>query len=134
MPEIAHTGRGPESDSAELARRYQEKQRLLESQGIEREAREVFREVTKEHSESVMPRSTSLDVSKPDTGSLATHTDLADKEKLDQLVEVALEKGMTPAIAKAVVESPYLIDALHDELADHYFEKLVASGALEAEK
>jgi len=53
--------------------------------------------------------------------------------ELQELIGIALEKGIGAAVAKARTETPYLIDALHDELADHYYDKLIAAGLLSPE-
>jgi hypothetical protein len=47
------------------------------------------------------------------------------EEKINELVDLALEKGITQALKKArQMKNPYLIDKLHDKLAEKYYQVL----------
>lgn len=129
-------------DVAELQRRYEEKKRLLEAAGAKTETKQIFREAFREQvTERSAPASAPLmppapapvlpTVIPPATPGVPS-SDNANAE-LKTLVSTALEKGVLHAIKQAQAETPYLIDALHDELADHYYEKLVQSGQLNAD-
>lgn len=129
MPESQTTPSPEHINEAELMRRFEEKKRLLEATGVRPESKEIFRETFREHIaegklfvRAVEPRSVS---EKRHVGAAA-----ADDQELQSLINLALEKGVFAAIKKAEAETPYLIDALHDTLVDHYFEKLVAAGKL----
>ena len=131
MPEYQTTP-GPEHiNEAELARRFEEKKRLLEASGAKPETKEVFREAFREH---VAERKPPAPAPFPSVApvSFPRSAAAADDQELKSLVDLALEKGVFAAIHKAEAETPYLIDALHDALVDHYFDKLVAAGKLSA--
>lgn len=122
-----HLPQGPEHlDPAELQRRYEEKKRILEASGGTPEAKAVFRESFKEEVAARFPEIPPLQAAELPYSSAP----VAGGDELTELVALALEKGIAAAVKKAERESPYLIDALHDELADHYYEKLVAAGKL----
>ena len=125
---------GPEHvDAAEVTRRFEEKQRLLGAAGQKTESREVFREAFRETAgekvTSTVPTTSAPASVTPVSNSSAAKGD----PHVQTLVDIALEKGIVAAVRKAEAETPYLIDALHDELADHYYEKLIAAGRLAAE-
>jgi len=54
------------------------------------------------------------------------------EQKLATLVEYALTHTIEAAVNRAEKETPYLIDELHDRLADQYYEKLVQLKKLES--
>ena len=126
MPELSNAPSSPEINAEELARRFEEKKKLLENTGLKSEARDVFRDVFREHVVPQISQSASVAGATPVASS-------GDKTELKDLVSLALEKGILEAIAKAQAETPYLIDALHDELADHYYDKLLALGKISAD-
>lgn len=136
MPELSAHSSQHEIDSAELVRRYEEKKKILEGSGLPLEGRDIFRAAFREHvaPQAPFPQSDSQ-VIHPQIPKVAPPASAkADSEnELQDLVGIALEKGIQAAVAKAQAETPYLIDALHDELADHYYDKLIASGLLNPE-
>lgn len=117
-----------ELDEAEVIRRYEEKKRLLEGSGEEREGKEIFREAFREtvrhQPQAPIPDAKPLVIKKAD--------DDASDQAVKILVDIALRRGIMSAVKKAAAESPYLVDSLHDALSDHYFDKLVASGKIRA--
>lgn len=120
-------------DEAEIIRRYEEKKRLLGAEGVSREMRGVFKEAFREHvSEKVGALAPSAAAVTPvdDDDALNRQAGKEAKTELESLISLALEKGVYQAVRKATFETPYLIDALHDELADHYYDKLIAAGKL----
>ena len=134
MPELSNAPSSPEINAEELARRFEEKKKLLENTGLKSEARDVFREAFREHVAPQISQSASVAGTIP-VASPKPSSDISsgDKTELKDLVSLALEKGILEAIAKAQAETPYLIDALHDELADHYYDKLLALGKISAD-
>lgn len=110
-------------------RRFEEKKRLLESTGAKPESKEIFKVTFREHIAERRPSVIAAEP-RPVSDSRPVSTVAADDQELQSLVNLALEKGVFTAIKKAEAETPYLIDALHDTLVDHYFEKLVATGKL----
>jgi len=115
----------------ELVRRFEEKKRLLESAGGKPETKDVFREVFRTHAAEKLERPQApVQATEPP---VSRQRDDIDDDALRSLVSLALEKGIASAVKKAEAETPYLVDALHDELADHYYEKLIASGKLRPE-
>lgn len=119
-------------DEAEVIRRYEEKKRLVESQGASREMRGVFKEAFREHVAEKVGDIAPVSSPPPATDDDATAraADKAARTELESLISLALEKGVYQAVSKASSETPYLIDSLHDELADHYYDKLVSAGKL----
>ena len=134
MPELSSAPSSPEINAEELARRFAEKKKLLEKTGLKSEARDLFREAFREHVAPQISQSASVAVTTP-VASAKPSSDISsgDKTELKDLVSLALEKSIPEAIAKAQAETPYLIDALHDELADHYYYKLLALGKISAD-
>jgi len=49
------------------------------------------------------------------------------EEKINELVDLALEKGITQALKKAQqMKNPYFIDKFHDKLVEKYYQALKA--------
>lgn len=120
-------------DESEVIRRYEEKKRLLESQGTSHETRGVFKEAFREHISEKVGNLAPMSVAPPatdDDDALIREAGKAAKTELESLISLALEKGVYQAVRRAAHETPYLIDSLHDELADHYYDKLIAAGKL----
>lgn len=138
MAEASQQNSSEHIDEAELLRRFDEKRRLLETSGLKAETKQVFREAFREHvAEKTAPvpaPAPPADASvSPVPPAVPVSNNPAVKDELEFLVSMALEKGVLAAVKKAQAETPYLVDALHDELADHYYDKLIQSGQLKAE-
>jgi len=110
-------------------------------EGAPHEEKEIFREVMGEHiaeSRAPMPVAQGSVASAPPAGGAAPSaaadaTAAATREqKLTALVEYALTHTIEAAVSRAEKETPYLIDELHDRLADKYYDKLVQLRKLEA--
>lgn len=57
---------------------------------------------------------------------------LEKQEKLEELKQLALEKGIKKAISIAKkMDDPYLLDELHDALVDELKSQLISRGKLE---
>lgn len=134
-----------EDEIRELEQKLAEKKRVLAEGGVApREEREMFREVMREHIGEKMPSSSvaaSPPTTKPSAGAplmpgIASARNPADDAAREAKVAALVERAMTTSIESAVraaqTESPYLVDALHDRLADEYYDKLVQLRKLEA--
>src|SRR3989338_1240263 len=130
MPELVAGSPGEHINEEELMRRFEEKKRLLEHVGGKAETKEIFREAFREEAEKITPSVPQTPVAPTTATAAPSLRDDSHTAELQALVGLALEKGITEAVRKAKAETPYLIDALHDELADHYYEKLIAAGKL----
>ncbi len=148
MPQDSQKEKGSasaEEEILELERKLEEKKReLAESGAASAEEKEVFREVLREHVEEARPQAPAEapSVSAPSV----THV-LADdlKKKVDEvkkkelreeqvreLIEFALTRTIQDAVKVAERATPWLLDELHDHLADDYYEKLVQLRKLKA--
>ena len=106
-------------------------------EGAPHEEKEIFREVMREHiAENRAPvdethiapaRGVGAPLAAPDSAAAAVR-----EQKLATLVEYAFTYTIEAAVSRAEKETPYLIDELHDRLADQYYEKLVQLRKLEA--
>lgn len=52
------------------------------------------------------------------------------REEVERLVTLALEEGIDPAVREAAKKSPFLLDALHDALAEKLLPELERRGVL----
>ena len=139
QPQVREQVSSPEDEIRVLEQKLAEKKKELEAknQPVSPE-KEIFREVLKEHIESVRPSA-----SYPAPSGVAPQPSVAsglspkptddDKKKkeereeiIKQLIEVALSRNIETAVKIAENESPYLLDELHDHLVDDYYDKLVA--------
>ena len=128
----------PEEEIKKLEQQLEEKKRELAESGIAApEEKEVFREVLKEHIESlrpVLPQVPVMPHIPPPNSVTPTAQDVDEDRKKRELneaiVRVLVEKAMTGTIGDAVKEaqkiSPYMIDELHDHLIDDAYDKLIA--------
>lgn len=58
----------------------------------------------------------------------------AAKHQLETLLSHAFDKGIFSAMKEArKTNSPYLVDKLHDELVDHFYQQLLSSGQIKPE-
>ncbi|MBI2097265.1 MAG: hypothetical protein HYT40_03950 [Candidatus Sungbacteria bacterium] len=131
MPELPARNAAEHIDEAELLRRFEEKKRLFEKAGGRVEAKEIFRGVFRDQAKELAPSSPpSPSLAASPATSAGSRALPGNDQALNDLIGIALARGILPAVRKAEAETPYLIDALHDELADHYYEKLVAAGKL----
>lgn len=142
MAEVEKIAASAEEEIRVLEAKLAEKKRALAEAGApQQEEKEVFREVVREHiAESAAGQgapAVHIPVSQPAPASAAqAPTDKAVADAREQKIAALVERAMTSTIEAAVriaeAESPYLVDELHDRLADHYYEKLVQLRKLEA--
>jgi len=108
----------------------EKKQELIEKKETGKHEKEIIKEIIKEKVEAaaVAPAST------PQTQTIKKIKEIAGEPKERQvqlLVNLALEKGIIQAVEVAKgLDNPYLLDELHDVLADKYYNKLVEEGKL----
>jgi len=94
----------------------------------EHEKREVIRDVVKEHVASAMPA-----VTPPANDAALPPMTEDERVVLERELNVAFREGLATAAAHIAARShePHLIDAFHDLLTDHFYDKLVSSGKLD---
>lgn len=140
--QIEGGGISPEEEIRVLEQKLEAKKKELLAQKGEAaipSEKEIFREVLKSHIEAIRPtppKSSAQASSQPQPASA-----LADdqKKKIDEiqkkeereeevraLIEYALTRGVENAVRVAQKATPYLLDELHDHLADEYYDKLLA--------
>lgn len=118
----------PEEEIQELEEKLEEKKKELAKKGeAEKEEKEVFREVLKEHISAVQQPTQSVT---PTLKPAAPTDDIKKREEREaeirELIEIALTKTIQEAVRIAERTTPYLLDELHDHLADDYYDKLIA--------
>lgn len=127
-----------EEEIRALEQRLEEKKRELAHSGAEgRPEKEIFREVVREHidrsgaeiANRSFPTNGTADIEKRNG---IPHGSGKHEEELGMLVALALSGSIAGAVEKAYRESPYLLDALHDRLADEYYDKLLALRKIDA--
>lgn len=122
----------PEAEIEALEQKLAEKKKELEERGEKApEERDMFREILREH---IQKAKTPADASQPAVplpqSLQKSGEDLKQKEELEEqvrhLVELALTRTIQDAVKVAESATPFLLDELHDHLADDYYDKLVA--------
>lgn len=100
----------------------------------DKEEKELFREVLKEHVESAkevvhegkMGQSPSHDYAAQTKGKADEIREKEHREQTEALVDIALTKGVLDAVAVARhLGNPHLLDDFHDMLVDEYYDKLL---------
>ena len=116
-----------EQEIRALEQRLEEKKRALAEQGSATQPeKEVFREVVREHIQSVAPLQAPPVSHATPTAPVGAGKSAAHDDAVQNLVAHALSGSIADAVDKAYRESPYLLDALHDRLVDEYYDKLLA--------
>jgi hypothetical protein len=114
------------------ARLAAKKQEVLHS-GSEIPEKELFKSVIKEHASLEVPQ---VVIPASSTSQAASSTRVAtpaDQQKIKALIATSFIKGIAAAIAEArKYNDAYFIDLLHDQLADEYYQKLLAARQLNA--
>ncbi len=128
----------PEEEIKKLEQELEQKKReLAESGATAPEEKEIFREVLREHIESLRPVLPQVPVTShipPPPSTTPTPQDVDQDRKQRELneatVRILVEKAMTSTVEAAVSEaqkiSPYMIDELHDHLVDDMYDKMIA--------
>lgn len=122
-----------EREIKELEQLLEEKKKEFFERGEEKEHKEIFKEVFQEKYRQIAgtPAPT------PTGGGTAFVTPAkppsVSKEKetaLQSLIQGAFSDGLVSAVNQAKLQSPWLLDELHDRLSDEYYEKLVQAGQI----
>ena len=139
MPESNQTNeRSAEEEIKELERLLAEKKDALGSGSIEKEPKEIFREVMKEYVSAARPAGEVKPPPAPQPVPVPPVPPVADEGarkkqregQLQVLIDLSFEKGIIEAVRLAEVMTPWILDELHDRLTDEYYEKLVQSERL----
>lgn len=123
-----------EREIRELEQLLEEKKKALFERGEEKEHKEIFKEVFQEKYRQIagVPAAApALDGVAP---AVSPKPSVISKEKegeLQSFIAMAFADGLVFAVNRAKAASPWLLDELHDRLADEYYEKLVQAGQLE---
>lgn len=137
MAEIQQS-KAAQEEIQKLEQQLEEKKRALAEAGAAvPEEKEMFREVLKEHIETLRPAlpptAPTPQVPLPPAPAPITHDTEADVKKQEarqtvmrMLVEKALARTIEDAVTEAEKISPYMLDELHDHLVDDMYDKLVA--------
>lgn len=129
----------PHQEIAELEKLLAEKKKALELEGQPAEEKEVFKEAFRETYGEVLAPKTPIVGQQP----AALAPDELDKhvaelkakereEQLNQLIVLAVTKGVAAAAEVVRKAAPWLMDELHDCLQDKYYEHLIAARKLKA--
>ncbi|MDP3779102.1 MAG: hypothetical protein Q8R30_03625 [bacterium] len=134
----------PEQEIQKLEQQLEQKKRQLAESGTQApEEKELFREVVKEHIETLRPFAPTPapllpPVLQPPVASAPQdlQADVKKQEADEATVRMLVEKAMTGTIGDAVKEaqkiSPYMVDELHDHLIDDMYGKLLALRKIKA--
>lgn len=133
-----------------MEEQLQRKKRELAEQGVPiPPEKDVFRDVLKEHIETLRPSVLSPSPTSseppekvyppvpappaqaPQRPTVSIREEEVREKTVRQLVEKALTGTIEDAVRLAEKESPYYVDALHDRLVDEYYEKLLHARKLE---
>ncbi len=133
-----------EAEIAELSRRIEEKRKVLESSHGIVEERELVASAVKEKIAELTPsgapattsavQPTSLPTTNlPASPQRASYLDTIGPgaiERLNVLLQMAVDHGLKKALKALETEEPFLVDAFHDAIADRYYEELKRHGVL----
>lgn len=128
----------PEAEIQELSRLLEEKKKALLERGETKEHKEIFQEVFSEKYKEVLPPPSGGDASGvvPQPSHVKSSDDpqhkIMHEQQLQMLVDFSMTHGLMGAVARASRETPWLLDALHDRLADEYYQKLVQAKEIKA--
>lgn len=113
----------------QLETRLEQKKKELAGSGVEQPEQDIFRQVVREHAGAeAMTAPSSYSSSAPLATSAIKPLTEIQKKAISVLVQHAFTHGIGSAIKEArKAGDPYLIDTLHDQLADEYYQKLVTA-------
>lgn len=124
-----------QAEIKELEAKLEAKKKEMAASGTESPEKHVFKAVVREHAGAETPVvNIPASATKPGTTSPATPMSPADEQKIDNLVMHAFTKGIPSAVDEArKLNIPFLVDMLHDRLADEYYQKLLEARKLNIE-
>jgi len=134
-----------EAEIAELSRKIAEKRKTLEGQNNIVDEKELVKSAVQEKIGELTPTT-----SAPQTTSTVTPTSLPTTnlpapthkpsyldslepsavQRINDLVQLAVDHGLKKALADVAGDEPFLIDAFHDAIADRYYEELIRHNSL----
>lgn len=137
----------PQQEIQKLEQQLEEKKRALTESGAPAsEEKELFREVLREHIDTLRPTAPiDIPITPPSASArvpfapIANNTEINAKqeEARETVVRTLMEKAMTGTIEDAVKQaqaiSPYMLDELHDHLVDEMYSKLLALRKIKAQ-
>ncbi len=128
----------PEEEIQKLEQQLEQKKRELAGTGAHMpEEKEIFREVVKEHIESLRPQALptppSLQLPPAPVSPAPVYdeqVEIKKREAKESMVRILVEKALTGTIEDAVREaekiSPYMLQELHNHLVNDMYDKLIA--------
>lgn len=121
---------------AELEAKLQEKKMQMERAGSPAPEKNIFKEVVRDHAfakeATTAPSATVTTTTAAPTTSTRLPT-AAEEEAVTKHIAQAFIKGIPAAVREARSSgNPFLIDLLHDRLADEYYQKLLAARKVKA--
>ena len=128
----------PEEEIKKLEQQLEQKKRALTEMGSSvSEEKELFREVIKEHIESLgaalpqapislQPSASVGAVPIPESPKITAKQQEVNEANVRMLVETALTGTIEDAVKKAQELGPYILKELHNHLVDDLYDKLVA--------
>jgi hypothetical protein len=125
-----------QAEIKELEAKLEAKKREMAASSTETPESHIFKAVVREHAAKdapAGPTGASAPMVASTTSKPAPLTP-ADEQKIDELVTHAFTKGISAAVNEArKMNMPFLVDMLHDRLADEYYQKLLEARKLNAE-
>jgi hypothetical protein len=125
-----------QAEIKELEAKLEAKKKEMAASGTESPEQHVFKAVIREHAGAETPtvNFSAAATQAAQTGTPSTPASPADEQKIDDLVTHAFTKGIPAAVSEArKLNIPYLVDMLHDRLADEYYQKLLEARKLNTE-
>lgn len=117
-----------------LESQLEAKKKELVERGIEKEEREMVKEVLREMPEPPSPPALAPKAGLSDEEASRKADELREKEHehiIAELVKLAFSKNLLSALKVAnSLRNPHLLDEFHDTLADNYYQKLLESRKL----
>lgn len=96
--------------------------------GVEQSSKEVIRNVVREHTDAIP-----VDVVPPANDAALPPMDDDDRTTIETVLNIALRDGLPKAVARIrASHDPHLMDLFHDLITDHFYDKLVAAGKIDA--
>lgn len=117
------------AEIAQLETKLEQKKKELAGGSTEQTEQNIFRQVVREHASPEGARMVNYSATAPaPTASAASSLTPTETQALQTLVQFAFSKGIAAAVSEARKKhTPYFVDLLHDQLADEYYQKLLAA-------
>lgn len=110
----------------DLNKLLEAKKQELAGQGQELPEKDLFKEVFKTHVQQVAGGAAVVPTAPSVAAATPAPVDPQEQVKLEELVKKSFTNGLMTTINEARnMNDPYLLDKLHDRLADEYYQKLV---------